>query len=278
MPQIFAFAIGKRDKQAQRNLANSVENSIDEQMVFASFASAQWNELECIQAEGDGFYAWGAVPGPQNLRHWKLMKPGDFVLCVSDNVYRYVARVIAKYDRRQFAKHVWGTKDDGETWQYMYFLTEPDDVTGHVFETAGYLRKGYFGFTKISDSNVRKILNDFDSIDNFIHQRLNGPKSGVGTKRGLAPPTEQDLNRLENAEKLNKSDVDREMATIRGKLKQTPKLQEGLKRQTTQTTAMPRSAAFEIGVKRLYGYRCAICGSGLLAPNGSREVQSAPWC
>ena len=42
------------------------------------------------------------------------MKPGDYVLCVSDNAYHYAARVLAKYDRRQFAKRVWGTKDGGE--------------------------------------------------------------------------------------------------------------------------------------------------------------------
>ena len=52
-------------------------------------------------------------------------------------------------------------------------------------------------------------------------------------------------------------------------------LTEGLDRQTTQTLARPRSAAFEIGVKRLDSYRCAICGSGLRSPNGKPEVQSA---
>jgi hypothetical protein len=42
-----------------------------------------------------------------------------------------------------------------------------------------------------------------------------------------------------------------------------------------RTTAMPRSAAFEIGVKQLYGYLCAICESGLRTPNSRPEVQSA---
>jgi len=160
MTQIFAFVVGKDDKHAQRNLSNTIENTIDEQTVFGSFASARRDELERVREEGNGFYAWGAVPGADNLRHWKLMKPGDYVLCVSANAYHYAARVIAKYERRQFAKRVWGTKDDGETWQYMYFLTEPDEVDGHILETGGYLRRGYFGFTKISDPNVKKICDD----------------------------------------------------------------------------------------------------------------------
>ncbi len=96
MPQIFVFAIGKRDEHAQRNLANSVESSIDEQMVFGSFPSGQRDELERVRKEGNGFYAWGAVPGERNIPTWHAMRPGDYVLCVSDNVYRYAARVIAK--------------------------------------------------------------------------------------------------------------------------------------------------------------------------------------
>ena len=67
--------------------------------MFGSFLSAQQNVLERIREEGNGFYAWGAVPGPMNLRHWMLMKPGDYVLCVSDNIYHYAARVLAKYNR-----------------------------------------------------------------------------------------------------------------------------------------------------------------------------------
>lgn len=243
--------------------------------MFSSFLSAQREELERIQEEGNGFFAWGAVPGAGNQRNWERMEPGDYVLCVSGNVYRYAARVLAKYVRRQFAELMWGTDDDGETWQYMYFLTEPDEVDAHVSEVGNHLRRGYFGFTKISDTNVDKILSDFGSIDEFIRQRLDGPESGVGANRALVPVTEQELGELESAEELDKVEVDQELATIKDKLTRDPKLREGLDRQTIKTSARPRSAAFEIGVKRVYGFRCAICGSGLRTPDQKPEVQSA---
>ncbi len=83
------------------------------------------------------------------------------------------------------------------------------------------------------------------------------------------------MSKLESAEALDKVEVDRELATIKDKLTQDPKLREGLDRQTTQTAARPRNAAFEIGVKRVYGFRCAICGSGLRTPDQKPEVQSA---
>jgi HNH endonuclease len=273
MTQMFVFTAGSAN--ARQHLLDSIENPIDEETVFDSFGPSYREELEGIREQGNGFYAWGAVPGEGNIHTWRAMKPGDYVLCVYDNNYHYVARVLDKYNHREFAERVWGTNDDGETWQYMYFLTEPDRVAGHVLEVVDYLRKGYFGFTKISDRKRDAILNEFGSVDGFIHKMLNGPEGGVGTTHGFAPVTQQDLDELEDAEELDRNEVDRELAAIRDKLAQDPELWEGLDRRITRTSARGRSAAFEISVKKLYGYRCAICGSALETPGGTPEVQSA---
>jgi putative restriction endonuclease len=273
MPQIFVFTAG--NQEAQRHLARSVENSIDDEEVFQSFASAYREDLERIRGEGNGFYAWGAVPGQGNQRNWDYMNPGDYVLCVYGNAYQHAAQVLGKYDNRRFAERVWGTNAEGKTWQYTYFLSEPVDVDRRVPEVADYLNRAYLGFARISPEKVDAILDDFGSIDGFIHQVLGGPESGVGTTHGLHRVTEQDMGELEDAKDLAQTEVNQEMATIRDRLAQDPKLREGLDRQTTQTSARPRSAAFEIGVKRVYGFRCAICGSGLRTPDQKPEVQSA---
>jgi predicted restriction endonuclease len=42
-----------------------------------------------------------------------------------------------------------------------------------------------------------------------------------------------------------------------------------------QTKGRARSAAFAVDVKKLYGYRCAVCGSELRTPKGKPEVQGA---
>ncbi len=170
---------------------------------------------------------------------------------------------------------MWGTNHEGKTWQYMYFLTKPVEVHGSVPELGEYLNQAYLGFTRISDSKVDEILIDFGSIDDFIHEMLGGPESGIGRARGLDRVTEQELDELAEAEDLDKTEVDREMEIIRYKITQDPKLREGLNPKASQTYARPRSTAFEISVKRLYGFRCAICGSGLRTPDGKPEVQSA---
>jgi putative restriction endonuclease len=273
MTQIFVFTAG--NPEARQHLADSIENPIDEETVFAGFASAHRKELERIREEGNGFYAWGAVPGQGNLRNWEAMERDDYVLCVYGNAYHYAARVLAKHDNRRFAQRVWDTDHEGKTWQYVYFLTKPVEIYGRVPAVGEYLNRAYLGFTRISDAKVDEILNDFGSVDTFIHQMLDGPESGIGTAHGLDGVTERDMEELEDAEDLEKTEVDREMAIIRDRLAQDPKLHEGLDRQATQIYARLRSAAFEIGVKKLYGFRCAICGSGLRTPDQKPEVQSA---
>jgi hypothetical protein len=63
-------------------------------------------------------------------------------------------------------------------------------------------------------------------------------------------------------------------AIIRKSLDPNPSLIEGSAKSVKRVTK-PRSAAFRLGVKKLYGFRCAICGLGLISPGGARAVESA---
>jgi len=78
MSQIFVFVAG--NPEAQRHLADTIESPIDEEMVFNSFRPAYHEELESIRMEGNGFYAWEAVPGERNTPRWEAMKSGDYAL------------------------------------------------------------------------------------------------------------------------------------------------------------------------------------------------------
>jgi hypothetical protein len=75
MTQIFVFTAG--NFEARQHLVDSIENPIEEKTVFGTFASAHREELERIKQEGNGFYAWGAVPGLRNIPTWHTMERGD---------------------------------------------------------------------------------------------------------------------------------------------------------------------------------------------------------
>lgn len=113
MPQIFIFTAA--NAKAQENLGKSIENPVEDEKVFDNFDQPHHEELERIRDEGNGFYAWGAVWGVRNVPTWEQMERDDFVLCVYDGAYRYVARLLAKYDNPEYAEAIWGTNEEGQT-------------------------------------------------------------------------------------------------------------------------------------------------------------------
>ena len=88
-PQIFVFTAGKPRSPAPRGGYH--ESPIDEEMVFDSFPPAYREELESVRDEGNGFYAWGAVPGEMNIARWEAMEGGDYALSSYGNAYRHAA-------------------------------------------------------------------------------------------------------------------------------------------------------------------------------------------
>ena len=75
MPQIFVFTAG--NPEARQHLLDSIQNPIEYETVFDGFAEPHHDELERIHEEGNGFYAWGALPGPGNRRTWEAMERDD---------------------------------------------------------------------------------------------------------------------------------------------------------------------------------------------------------
>ena len=99
---------------------------------------------------------------------------GDWVLCVYENTYHYVARVALKLENEALARRAWGDTSEGQTWSLMYFLTRPTKISKPVSSLAGYLNNGYRGFTRIGDERVGRIEQDFGSVDRFVESAILG--------------------------------------------------------------------------------------------------------
>src|SRR5256885_14962722 len=95
-PQIFVFTAGNADAQA--HLADSIQAPVALERALAQFSSELHADIRRIHEQAGGLYAWGAVPGPQNTARWQQLKAGDWMLCVFNSAYRFVAQVLAKYD------------------------------------------------------------------------------------------------------------------------------------------------------------------------------------
>lgn len=239
MRQIFVFTAG--DKQAREHLVDSILNPVPwrflEEELPPNLASRY---LTAASESPDGFYAWGAVPGLKNLPNWTAMQVGDVVLTMYENKYHFISTVVEKIESVALATKIWGTNNDGQTWQYMYLLSRPKpiDTATTSRPAADYLRTGYRGFTKISDPKIHEILKDYGSLEAFI-------ASAFGEK---AAPADIDAEMKQIAAEAEQASFDPEnMADGRRRV-----LQDVVRRQ-----GQPK---FRRLLLAAYAGRCAITG------------------
>jgi 5-methylcytosine-specific restriction endonuclease McrA len=248
MPQIFVFTAGS--PEARRHLADSIWNPVDDAVVFSNFDEPHQEELARIRDEAGGFYAWGAVPGVRNFPTWEQMERDDFVLCVYDATYRHVARLLARYDNPECAEAIWGTNDEGQTWRYMYFLTEPIEVDQPLYEFEGYLHSRYQGFTRIADARLEEIEEDYGSVEEFVKEILQyegeGLPGGLNTGPGHSERIAEESLQVDN---VIHGDVDEKVIPD----------SEGRK-QIVQHVKYERSSKNRERAIEIHGTVCEVCG------------------
>jgi MoxR-like ATPase len=165
------FVVTASNSDARRHIELSVENPVDTALLVNHFDDVTQKEVDLRSSDGK-LYAWGALPGKNNLRNWSAMRPGDFVLVYQEGIYTYWSRVISTHRNPSFAKALWGTIGEGETWELMYFLEKP--IKSHCVASglADYLPARYMGFTAITSSRVGRIEAEFGSTESFIAQKI----------------------------------------------------------------------------------------------------------
>ena len=75
-------------------------------------------------------HVWGVVPGNNdiNIGKWGKIKPGDVTLFAGNNKIFASAVVTLKSHNKELALELWGTDNQGETWEYIYFLDEVKEL------------------------------------------------------------------------------------------------------------------------------------------------------
>jgi hypothetical protein len=156
---------------ANQHLDLSVRNPIDPLRVAPFFSGIDKTTVERL-ARDHGLYAWGTRSRSPTKARWDAIRREDWVLCAFHSEYHFVARVLEKFDNPAFARAVWGSDVDGNTWNLMYFMSKPQPICATVAAAAKYLNKRYMGFSQISNRRIDRINSEFGSIGNFIKQTL----------------------------------------------------------------------------------------------------------
>lgn len=239
MRQIFVFTAG--DKDARSHLNDSILNPVPFALLRDALGDEDAEYFESLMPGQQGFYAWGAVPGPRNEPTWQEMQAGDLVLTVYDNRYRFVSTVLGKFNHKELATRIWGTTTDGKTWEYMYLLSKPEPVNVHIQDDSvvGYLSKSYFGYTRIANKKVQAIVDGFGSLDAFVDKVF---------KKSL-PPTPGDVA-LEAARKEAETTLAFDPAN----------LVDGRNKVLLEVVRRQGQPQFRAKLIEAYGGRCAVTG------------------
>jgi len=168
--QIFVFTAGI--KAAREHIEDSIVNPVDFGLIQKVLPEDEVKKLLVSNENSKEFYCWGSVPGPNNEKNWNKICDKDMMLAVYANSYKYISRVVYKVRSSGLAELIWGMDGDGETWEYMYFLTRPKAIELPLADVpmGSSPYGGYRGFTRISDNRISEIKAEWGSLSNFFNR------------------------------------------------------------------------------------------------------------
>lgn len=220
------------------------------------------------------FNCWGAPVGAS--RYMNDLEVGDVVLLIEfagrNGHVPALCQVVGFWrgEFRALSKALWGN----DKFPYIFFFdTERLKLTWEeMLRHFGYASKynPHGNFLSVADFR----LDTFGGVERYIeYLRANFAESGDQLGSLSVDEVQEEVGKI-NSAYVGK--VQKEQALIKQKsLDKTPELTEGAVKQLKKVLERPRSAAFRISVKKLYQNKCAICGVGLLAPDGQPAVDSA---
>lgn len=143
------FVVTASNPEAASHVAKSISSPIDLAFCQQHFEQPVLEDVARNSSDGN-LYAWGAVPGQRNLPNWEKMKTGNHVLVYQNGRFTYWTRAISKHRSVDFAKALWGTDENGKTWELMYFLQPATPLQCSAQQTADMLPAQYQGFSPLA--------------------------------------------------------------------------------------------------------------------------------
>ena len=111
--------------EARSHYADTIEQPVSLERIRQHVTGDVLTELEQIY-EGRGVPTWGVTPGQKSVtrKQWEKIVRGDVALFARAGEIFATAVVVIKAHCPELARELWGTDDNGQTWEYVYFLDE----------------------------------------------------------------------------------------------------------------------------------------------------------
>lgn len=151
------------------------------------------DEVSALRAasDSDRVRVWGTAPAQDegSRAQWEDTGPGDVILFTGGGEVFASARVLLTRRDPELARNLWGRRDDGETWEYLFFVTEPREqsVTYEEFnDVAGY-EPGY----RVPRLNVLETERSLQVLGEFPELGLTVPEERGGHREVRLGPADE---------------------------------------------------------------------------------------
>ena len=217
------------------------------------------------------FNCWGVPAGAKSVI--KNLAAGEVVLLVhSATEYGQVpvlcqVRVFRPDELRDLSFALWGN----QKFPYIFFFRTEEltlswpELREHLGYAPNFDPRGNFY------SVAPHRLDDFGGVEAYVQ----GLRHNYARNDLYAPITKEELLELDGGEHLDEAEVNQALPLDEVEAEQPPSLTEEDEQEPILVSRTPRDAKFRILVRRAYGSKCAVCGSGLRSAKDEPEVQSA---
>lgn len=196
----FVMAGGGQDTDRHYYETIKTRRSVAE---FGNFLSSKESEKLNTYSHGRAFAVWGSVPGQNNIRNWNAMEEGDYVMVYRKGKVILAAEVAMKVHSRELGNFLWRENEEGETWEYVYFMINDVEVNVPIERLNKYL--GYEdsyhpqGFMAIQQQKVDTLLSSYGDLISLLERLEQGEEleavSSLEIKRELSDVMEEKILR-----------------------------------------------------------------------------------
>lgn len=109
------------NKDAREHYVDTIENTRSLNSISQFLDSKELSELEVIYPQGQ-VAIWGVTPSQSTK--WERIQAGDITLLAKEGAVFASAVTTYKVHSHALASQLWGFDNKGNTWEYIYFLSE----------------------------------------------------------------------------------------------------------------------------------------------------------
>lgn len=168
---------------ARDNFNKTISSGVPLDLISSHLSFDKASELSKLINGKKTVATWGVKVGFKdgNKNKWLKIERGDLALFGRNKRIHFSGIVASKVHSPELAKELWGEDEDGNTWEYIYFLDETkkhsipyEELNKVIGYSANYIIQG---FVVLDQEKSRRVFENYD-LTSEIHIPFNADQHG----------------------------------------------------------------------------------------------------